>query len=194
MDPSTRFANDIEVSGEAIRAAVSGMGAFQSFALEILAEHGIAEPVAGAWYPRQAYLDAFRTIAERMGPKTLFTIGSQIPESARFPKTGPELEDMLRSIDVAYHMNHRRGGRVMYDPATETMLDGIGHYHCEVVRDGLVRMTCRTPYPCDFDRGIISAVVNGSKPPNSLYVSVVHAPGEPSRESGADHCVYLVEW
>ena len=35
----------------------------------------------------------------------------------------------LASLDVAFHMNHRKRGRAMYDPTTRAMREGIGHYH-----------------------------------------------------------------
>ena len=37
------------------------------------------------WYPQQAWLNAFREIAQTIGASTLHQIGLSIPGSAKFP-------------------------------------------------------------------------------------------------------------
>ena len=173
------FVPNVEVNGETVLSVVDGMGAFQTQALQILAECGIKDPVAGTWYAQQAWLDAFRRISDSVGPKTLFSIGLKIPEHAKFP---PEIQDAhaaLAAIDVAYHMNHRHGE--------------IGHYHYQKTGETSAVITGANPYPCDFDRGIVEAMVRKFAP-QSRVSAVRHDDKAPCRKKGGESCRYDVSW
>lgn len=96
----------------------------------------------------------------------------------------------LQTHWVPMDMHHRKDGVVMFDPATSTMLDGIGHYRCEVQEGGTsATMTCDNPYPCDLDRGILAGFAARFEP----AVSVSHSSAG-CRKKGENACVYLVEW
>ncbi|MCP4600325.1 MAG: hypothetical protein GY847_07300 [Proteobacteria bacterium] len=188
------FEPGIEVNGETVYSVVDGMGLFRSQALEILNNHGIRDPQPGQWYSQESWLEAFKTIAESIGRQTLYTIGRKIPENANFP---PEIDDIfkaLASIDFAYHMNHRRKGAVMFNPETSDMIEGIGHYWYEKLSDKSIKMVCENPYPCDFDRGIITTMAHNFKPETGDFPSVIHVDDMTCRKDGALACVYLVEW
>jgi hypothetical protein len=187
------FADEVEVNGQTVLSVVDGMRGFGGTALRILASHGIENPTPGQWYPQQAWLDAFEEIAEGIGPTTLLAIGRRIPENAEFP---PEIDNIvaaLSAIDVAYHMNHRIGERVLFDPSTGAMHEGIGHYSFETTspREGVMR--CPNPYPCDFDRGIIEAMARRFRPVDSARAVVEHMDG-PCRKHGGESCSYRVSW
>ncbi|MBN1588084.1 MAG: hypothetical protein JW888_01060 [Pirellulales bacterium] len=188
------FAEGVEVNGETVYAVVDGMGMFKTRALKILAENGISEPVAGKWYPQQAWLDSFRIISQTIGSVTLAAIGRKIPENAHFPPGLDSIEEALKSIDVAYHLNHRLGTERLFDPRTGKMKEGIGHYGYEKVEKNKVKMVCNNPYPCDFDRGIIEAMAIRFKPSGCLFLQVKHDDTAPCRKKGADSCTYYVEW
>ena len=174
------FAPRVEVNGETVIAVIDGMGAFGARAQEILASSGIDHPVPGRWYRQQAWLDVFRVIAESVGPNTLFMIGTRIPANAKFPPQIDGIEKALASIDVAYHMNHRGGE--------------IGSYGHHQTSPSTATMTCRNPYPCEFDRGIIEAMAKRFRPPKSVGVRAAHDDRRPCRKIGADSCTYLVTW
>ena len=71
-----------------------------------------------------------------------------------------------------------------------TMLDGIGHYACEIQPGGSsAHVTCDNPYPCDLDRGIIAGFAARFEP----AVAVSHATSA-CRTKGDGACVYLVQW
>ncbi len=188
------FEPGIEVKGEAVLSLLDGMGSYKSMALKLLSDVGIDDPRAGQWYPQQAWLDAFRKIHDGVGDSVLFTIGTKIPSNAQFPREIDGLEKALQAIDVAYHMNHRIGGKTMFDPGSGRMLEGIGHYGYEKAGDKMVAMTCGNPYPCDFDQGIIDAMARKFKPAGSLFIKVKHDDTRPCRKKGADACTYRVEW
>jgi hypothetical protein len=172
---------NVEVTGESVQAVVGGMGAFKQAALKILAEHGITNIEAGTWHKQQAWLDAFKTIAEKVGNSTLYTIGLKIPENAIFPPAIDSLGKALAMIDTAYHMNHRNGE--------------IGSFRFQRTGEKSVTMVCDNPYPCDFDRGIIMAFCNRFPPKGSVIkAKVIHDDSQPCRKRGADSCTYQVTW
>ena len=172
---------DVEVNGETVHAVIDGMGAFKPTALTILSAHGITDPRPGTWHKQQAWLDAFAEIAAKVGASTLFAIGVKIPENAKFPPDIDSLGKALPAIDVAYHMNHRHGE--------------IGHYHFKRTGEKSVEMLCDNPYPCDFDRGILTAFCNRFPPKGSSFrAKVVHDDTQPCRKRGANSCTYRIVW
>ena len=133
------FAPGVEVNGETVLSVVAGVPGSETMAKQILAAAGIADPQPGKWYPQQAWLDAFKKLADEVGPRTLQSIGKAIPENAKWPPTVKRIETAMPSIDIAYHMNHRGGD--------------IGTYGYQKTGDRSGKMVCRNPYPCEFDRG-----------------------------------------
>ena len=78
----------------------------------------------------------------------LFLIGKAIINSAQFPPI-KGLEEGLRSMNVAYHLNHRVDGKIMFNPENGRMTEGIGHYALTEF-DGEKKqavMVCKNPYP-----------------------------------------------
>jgi hypothetical protein len=142
-----------------------------------------------AWYSQQAWLDALREIDERFGTEILFNIGAEIPNNAVFPALAVDIHSAVRSIDIAYHLNHRRGGHFMYDAKTGTMLEGIGHYAHEPVGAGHILSTCMTPYPCEFDLGIVATMARRFEPR-----TIVEHVGSECRRHGAQACTYALRW
>jgi hypothetical protein len=49
---------------------------------------------------------------------------------------------------------------------------------------------CDNPYPCAFDRGIITAMAQGFE----LQAKVVHDDAKPCRKQGAESCTYIASW
>jgi hypothetical protein len=168
-----------EVNGQTVLSVVDGMGGFKSLALTILKNNGIVDPQPNQWYSQQAWLDAFRTIADQVGPNTLFQIGKKIPENAAFPPEINSIESGLAAIDVAYHMNNRGGE--------------IGHYAYTGNGSRSGKMECNNPFPCDFDRGIITAMATRFAPAGSI-VKVAHDDARPCRKTGGNSCTYLISW
>lgn len=170
----------VNVNGETVLSVVEGMGGFKQQAFKILADKGIDNPQPGKWYLQQAWLDAFKEIADTIGKRVLFEIGKKIPENAQWP---PEIDDInkaLASIDVAYHMNHKGGE--------------IGHYSYKQTSENSGVMVCDNPYPCEFDRGIVTSMAREFKPESSMRVTVKHDEAAPCRDKGAESCTYLISW
>jgi hypothetical protein len=145
---------------------------------------------ADLWYPLQQVLRFYSDVIPAIGENTLFAIGKHMPEAAVWPADITTIEAGLASIDVAYHLNHRVDGQVMFDPGTGAMLEGIGHYRCDLDGKRRIIMTCDTPYPSTLDRGIITGTARKWKP----WAEVTLDASKPSRLHGGASCTFLVEW
>ncbi len=177
------FDKDVQVNGETVSAIINAFPEYlTTMALQILIENGINNPCPGIWYSQKAWLNAFKDIGEKFGSNTLFEIGKSIPSNAQFPTEIDNIEKALSSIDVAYQMNHKGGE--------------IGFY--KLVKIDLKKKNaiihCKNPYPCDFDRGIITAMARKFRPIDSDFPEVKLDESKPNRRNGADESWYIVSW
>lgn len=185
------FNPEVEVTGAAVLAVVDGMGEFRNMAERILVQHGIRNPQPDAWYSQQAWLNAFKTISEKIGPRTLFAIGKKMLEAVAWPDWINSLETGMTSIDLNYHMCHRLNGALMLNEQTGEMTPGIGHYAYKgLTSESSAVMVCTNPYPSEFDRGIIIAMGRRFKPGLNVRLDTT----QPTRTQGADSCTYIIEW
>jgi len=192
------FEPDLEVYGASIDAIVDAFKLFPSVALKRLANYGIGSARGkdvvinrDAWYPLGNWLSAYESFANEVGPRALFQIGQHIPKHAPFPPTITDVHSAVVGLDVAYHMNHRKGGKIMFDPATGQKATGIGNYgYTPVPRERRIISVCENPYPCDFDRGILTTLA--AKFERTSRVS--HDDSAPCRKNGADSCKYIIAW
>jgi len=193
------FETGIEVSGESLGAIVDGFRKYPSVAMKYLTRFGLVknEPghapsiIRNAWYSLDQWLAAYEGIAEEIGYNSLYGIGRSIPENATFPAEINDVYSAVASIDIAYHLNHRKNGVVMFNPKNGEMLEGIGHYRSQpVANENRIVCVCENPYPCDFDRGIISAMAGRFMPD----AKTVHDSESVCRKKGADSCTYIVWW
>jgi hypothetical protein len=171
------FEEGVEVNGQAVMAVVDGVpAAFEGRAREMLAEEGIEDLDSETWYPQDAYLDAYRRIADRVGDQTLRQIGRSIPTNAEWPPGVDGPLAGLESLDEAYQLNHRGGE--------------IGSYDVRETGDDAATVRCRTPYPCVYDQGILTATAERFADGYAELTEV----GDDCREHGAEACTYRVEW
>lgn len=183
---------DVEVNGQTVLSVVNGLGEMKNMGLRILKRNNIHDPEPDKWYSQQDWLNAFKYFAEKVGPNTLFLIGSSIPENADFPPDIDNIEKAMSILDMAYHMNHRLNGNRLFNRKNGQIVEGIGHYLYKKIDDGKVKIICNNPYPCDFDMGIIDAMAKKFKYEGS-FPKLVHADGS-CRKNGDDHCSYIVSW
>ena len=192
------FEEGIEVNGRTVYAFVDGMGPFRPLGEKYMINAGIGVMKNGtwrfdidAWYPQQAWLNAFEAIAREVGDSVLYKIGYAIPANAEFPSHIPDICSAVRAVDIAYHMNHRKNGKILYDAENGTMYEGIGHYGCEPVPGkNLIVSISNNPYPCVFDQRIIAAMIQRY----DIKAIVVHDDSKPCRKNGAETCTYLISW
>lgn len=186
-----RLMHNTEVIGQTILSVVKGMAGFETRGYEILKKYGMENIKEDGWYLAQAWIDALRDIADEIGQNTLKAIGMKIIESAQWPPDVKTVEAGLASIDVAYHMNHRINGVVLFNPATGKMTEGIGHYAFKKLGDKEFEIICDHPYPCDMDKGIIKGVVEHFKTAGQKTDFFENK--EVCRRKGGDTCTYLIK-
>jgi len=192
------FEPNIEVNGQTVYSILDGMGNYKKIGEKILCECGIGSIVnenyileIDGWYPQDLWLNAFKEIAKKIGDSTLKKIGISIPENAKFPPWVTDIDSAIKSINIAYHMNHRKSGTEMFNPDTERFLDGIGYYGYEKIPNkNIIICECRNPYPCRFDLGIILSMALKFE----LTAHVSHDDSKPCRKNEADSCTYIVTW
>jgi hypothetical protein len=187
------FNPDVEVNAATVLSFVESMDNGRDTRRAILEKHGIY-PEPGQWYSQQAWLDAFREVEANIGETNLFMIGKAIVDHAEFPAM-EDLEQALNAIDVAYHMNHRLHGEILYNPDTGVMREGIGHYDLRRFdpEERIAVMVCNNPYPSRFDEGIIAQVGRRFKP-TFKNPHVERDDLAECRARGGESCTYVIQW
>jgi hypothetical protein len=193
-----QFAIDpgVEVSGASIGSTLDAFQQYPSIVTKYLVQHGLitskqSQIDRNAWYPLDKWLVVYHAIAKDVGLNSLYTIGKKVPENIALPPHVTDIRSVFATLNVAYHLNHRKGGQLMFDLATGTKLDGIGNVTCEA-SNGEQKLTLRfeNPYPCEFDRGLITSFATRFEP----AARVVHDNNAPCRKKGASSCTYTVSW
>ena len=186
----------IEISGEAVGATVDGFKKYPTVAMKYLVKFGFVKNQSdqvnrSAWFPHENWLHVFEGIANEVGPHSLYRIGKTIPENAIFTPHVNDIFSGIGSLDVAYHMNHRKNGVVMFNPETGVMLEGIGHYRC-TPNPAEKKIVCvaENPYGCDMDRGIYAALATRFE----SSARTVHDEEAPCRKKGGESCTYVILW
>lgn len=189
----------IDVNGESLGATLDAFKQYPAIVTKYLVQYALVKVTNGkpeaidrsGWYPLDKWLACYHAIAKDVGLNSLYTIGKKIPENATFPPHVNSIVAALGSLNIAYHMNHRKNGAPMFDPATGTLLTGIGEVRTAIKeneRRAVVVMD--NPYPCEFDRGLITALANRFEP----MAKTVHDNGAPCRKKGDSTCTYIVSW
>ncbi len=187
------FDSRVEVNGQTILSILEGMRGFEVSARKILFKYGIGNPVHNKWYSQQSWLDAFEHITSKIGSVVLKNIGKKIPENANWPIHINSITSALKSIDIAYHMNHRINKKILYDHKTGNLHEGIGNYIFKKISKNSVKMICNNPYPCSFDKGIIKAIVLKFKPHGYSVLFKEHI-ANGCRKNGDNSCTYYITW
>ncbi len=188
------FEDGIEVLGGGVMAFLSDASG-KSYREKILKKHGVYPPSPDAWYDFQSFLNAYKELGDNIGGMTLFQIGKFVTEKAPFPPM-KDLEDALHSINVAYHMNHRKHGKPMFDPQNGQMMSGIGEYKVLKYNAEEKRaiIWSNSPYPSKFEEGIITQVTRMFKPEGSIRISVKLDETRETRKTGGESNTYIINW
>jgi hypothetical protein len=192
------FEPGIEVRGDCIGAFVDGFRQYPTVATKYLSKHNLLKRENGkapaldrtAWYSLDDWLLAFKGITEEVGNNSVFNVGKWIPKNAVFPPHVKDVHSAIQSINVAYHMNHRKGGVVMFDPDNGNMLKGIGQYTYEQRAEREIALVCENPYPCELDRGIVTAMAARFE----TFAKTIHDENGKCRKKGDEVCTYVVTW
>jgi len=149
-----------------------------------------SEHLRNHWYPMESWILASHAIANEVGTGTAYSIGKKVGEIAEVPPDFNSLVKVLSALDAVYHLHHRKDGEVMFNPQTGKQIEGIGKWTCTMASEGTsATISTDNPYPCDFDRGILTGFASRYEE----ATSVTHVPGS-CRKKGEGSCTYLVQW
>jgi len=188
----------IDVLGSNLECIRDGFASFTLLAGQVLlsenlgteGKDGVVVFEKNRWYSLNRFLRAFERIGKEFGIYTLRQAGMSIPKNAVFPPSVVDIDSAIKSIDIAYHMNHGIRGEPLFSVETGLMREGIGHYGYERSPNKKhIISRCDGPYPCAFDEGILLAMAQRFEP----SAMVVHSP-QGCRSRGADSCVYNITW
>ncbi|MFD1002760.1 hypothetical protein ACFQ21_25770 [Ohtaekwangia kribbensis] len=182
METTAFLESKVEVLGRFIVTFINAIPLGKEYCFHILRKYGIENIETGNWYGQRQCLKAIEEICNALGPNMILSIGKSISGQAVFSPRVDSLEKALRAIDVVYGMNHRGDGIGGYDLIT---FDPEGRF---------AEMVCSTPYPSDFDRGIILTTLSRFKPKDSSCNNVWLNLSKPTRLHGSKSCTYLIKW
>lgn len=155
-----------EVRGDALDAIVTAVSALapatRMRVQTILADEGVLHVSTGEWYSLADYLDTLDAIEDAVGSSVLHRIGMQLPMTTDGDIDATHPGAVLRELDESYASVHRgeKAGGFEF-----RQLDGSS---------GFVRST--TPYPDEFDRGILDAAFAGRNA-TDIYARVTPSTG-----------------
>jgi hypothetical protein len=144
------------VRGANVRATLDAFQLLPSAGNSLLARHGLGleDLRADHFVPVQRWLDTLREVASNVGSSVMRKVGSFVFENADFPPAFPDVESILLSLDEIYHLNHH---------------GEVGHYRSTRDADGSIIVRCETPYPRDFERGLVEGICRGNRAGGRSY-------------------------
>jgi hypothetical protein len=173
------FTNNTQALGQILLSSITGLPTFaKKHLLGLLAQEGITNLDPDQWYDLNIALAFYKQAANDFGPNTIFDLGKAIPEFAIFPPNIDSLDAALNSIDVAYNMNHRNGYIGFYKVVSHDL------------EEKKVVMQCYNPYPCDFDRGLLTAMSRKFQ----SGIRVVVDESKPTKKAGGDESWYIISY
>lgn len=133
--------SDALVSGGNILAMLAAMGAFRKLAEQLLVARGIEKVSPEGWYSLDDCAAVLHELELRIGPNAVFRVGKEIPNHIQLPPGLDSFEKVAGCFGPAFALNHRNADS-----------GGIEH---EITGPDSATIVSGTPYPCDFDRGVI---------------------------------------
>jgi hypothetical protein len=192
-EPSAALA-EVELSGAHAQTLLTKL-ASPALASHFMSKEGLGS-LAGdgtlrfdpaAWYPVPAFVRAAHRLVEELGPRATFYVG-------RFKREGAlgrsaDILEVLRYLDRNYLQELRWRGLPISEAGPD-VLHAVGGYACELRGPTDVAVTVSGPWPCPFDRALVSGVILRVRPD----AAIEHDTSDACRARGAPACLYRVGW
>lgn len=166
---------DVIVQGAWILAYFS---AFNDSIGPLAARVGLINVQPDEWYPQQPFLDALK-LACGIDAPSLFQYGLRAGDRIRFDEEPHSVVAALSLLESRHQWHHRNDDR--------------SHWRVTVDSYHLITCVSSTPYPSDFERGLMTALVMRFRSIAGTC-RIWHDRNEPSRKDGADSCTYRILW
>lgn len=172
------FDKNSKVLGLALKSSIMSLPAFtQKNMFQILKNLGIEELNVKTWYDMNSITKFYSQIIKDFGPNTMFELGKSIPENASFPPEVNNIEAGLHAINAAYNTHHQ--GYVGFYRVVEHNLE-----------NKKIVMQCYNPYPCSFDRGVITGMAR--KFQTGIRIDIDKT--KPNRKNGGNESWYIITY
>ncbi|MEM6558203.1 MAG: hypothetical protein AAF605_00325 [Myxococcota bacterium] len=152
-----------------VRSTLDAFAYMPSMGQALVARHGL--PIEDLHpdnrVPVQRWLDAMKELAAVGGTNMLRAVGSAIIRNADFPPHLDSVPTVLTALDTIYYANH----------------DGdVGHYVTRVLDDGAIEVECSTPYPREFERGLVEGICSHPDLCGDIAYIVHYSDGPPDSD------------
>lgn len=134
------------------------------------------------WYKLQSYLNVLKDVSIQYGPNILFKLGKSVGKSLQFSNKVNSIQEAFETLESSFQNLHQNG-----------FLGSYKLIKFDKTRQE-ARFECQNPYPCYFDRGLITQVTRQFMPKTANLVNVELNNRLPSRLSGSDKSFYTVFW
>jgi hypothetical protein len=135
-------------------------------------------PQPDEWADLQTYLNIMHDLRKREGHfMGLIALGQTIPHVVDLPPHLQTLEEIFQNFNMLYHSVHQ---------------GNVGQYVVEFVSQTYIRVKAYTPYPSDYEYGLLYGFAHRYLPPETDIT--VYREQSPSRLQGDDHCIYDLRW
>lgn len=158
MENQEEFEDNAEVSGKIVIAVLEGLPQYADVLKEVFAHNQLTDIDPNEWYDLNHFMGALKTIFTKFGPNTLFTLGKTV--SGAFPHQFEDVISALSALPPIYEASHRNG-YVGYCKMVES--DATKRY---------ARMESKTPYPVDYQRGLLTNMLRKYKDSYGLALEV----------------------
>ena len=182
--------HNIEVRAKSAKNVADSSGFFKPLFESFAKSMNILSVDPDGWMSRDVAFKSFSFFSKLLGPNALYRMGKSVGKNILTIKLIDTFDQAVLNLDKVYHLNHRQDGKVMYDIETGEIIDTIGHYNTFKITDNEFRVEVSSPYPCEFDRGLIEEYVR--KYIGNKDVHVRHKPGSPCKKNGMDICSYTI--
>ena len=169
------FDTNTEILGYGIQAVVDVLG---SSAYPALEKYNLRNFELEQWYPQASILKVFHDWYNQ-GTFNMVLFGMQIPHVIKLPPVETPIAELFPVINDFYQQHHRNGY--------------AGEYRYEATSEHSGVLKAHSPYPSDFDYGIIYQIVKKYRPISSQQFSVVREKS-PAHKDSANHFIYTLQW
>jgi hypothetical protein len=165
-----------EVSGRTILGTLEQMmSVFRRRIEESLTEFGITDVEAEAWYSADDFARVLAMVERDAGRSTVTKLGAVAPETMEWVGNPTTVAEGLTNLSRSHQSTHR---------------GAVGHYDFEQTGEDTGRIVCDTPYPCEFDKGVLKGTM---KRFGGQYPKITEDTHE-CRDDGGSTCTYTVSW
>lgn len=172
----------LEVSSIFIRSTLETMGKNTRKLEQILYKEEILLDSKQSWYQLQSFLNVMKYISQKYSPNTLFQIGKSVANSLQFSSKVNSIQTALEALESVIQNSHNNGTIGSYQLIKFDKNAQEIHFECE------------NPYPCYFDRGLLTQVTKRFMPKTATLVNVELNKNLPSRISGSNKSFYTIFW